>query len=205
MSTYSLEDYNALAYEFAIRNPRVLELIKKPLTDEIVKELSMFGLKAKTVEVNPEDGSMTQVNSLKDLYLEYKHINKENIPCNSGDFSADGVEIFIPNDKSHRKLYYPKKSFSNFKKTTLIDEFKRIDKLIETRGRKSKLDRLMSGEVFQHYDEVVFFNNSKYSLDKSKNTSATIDTDIAFVEEWIEPLKYLLLLPLNHKYTSRSY
>ena len=201
MSKYNLEDYNALAYEFAIRNPRVLELIKKPLTDEIVKELSTFGLIAKIVEVNPEDGSRTELNSLKDLYLEYRHIDKESLPCNSRDFNPEGIEVFIPNDKSHRKLYYPKKSFSNFKRTSINDEIERIDKLIETRGRKSKLDRLMSGEVFRHYDEVIFFNNSKYSLDKSKNTSATIDTDIAFVEEWIEPFKYLQLLPSNHKYT----
>jgi len=203
MSKYNLEDYNALAYEFAIRNPRVLELIKKPLTDEIVKELSTFGLKATTVEVDPEDGSMTQVNSLKDLYLEYRHINKESIPCNSGDFSADGVEIFIPHDKSHRKLYYPKKSFSNFKRTSIIDEFERIDGLIESRG--GRLRRLMNGKYFEHYDAVVIFGESVYSQDPSTNDKPTINTDIDFIKEWIEPSKYLQLLPHNHRYTSKSF
>ena len=61
-----LIDYNKLGYEFAIRNPRVIELLSRPFTDDVAKELMEYGLNT-LVEGHNEDGAYTYY-GLDNLY-----------------------------------------------------------------------------------------------------------------------------------------
>lgn len=191
MSKYTLEDFNELAYEFAIRNPRVVELITSPLTDKTAEELLAYG-----IDIKVKDHNGDEVNSIDELYLNYKHLDIGKLPYQSKTVDIQGMQVHNQDDKSYRKLVRPNsKSKFVIVATTIEKEIERIKNLIETRGRVSKLDRLISGEVFEHYDAVTFFSKTVYSLDPSSNQRKTIKSDIEFVEEWLEPKKYLQLLP----------
>ena len=58
-----------------------------------------------------------------------------------------------------------------------------------------KTRRLLDGEIFMHYDRVKLKKESIYSINKNKNKQ-TVKRNILFVEEWMEPDKYLSLLPV---------
>ena len=90
--------------------------------------------------------------------------------------------------------YLTQKCPSKFNKIEReLQALERIKELIEPRGKK--LQRLMNGEAFKNYDAITFNNQSVYSLDPSGNNKKTIKSDIEFISEWINPQKYLQLLP----------
>ncbi len=65
----------------------------------------------------------------------------------------------------------------------------RLHNLIAIDGRKRK--RIMSGEIFKHYDMINFQGLRQKDVDAGK----TLKTDTEIIENWIEPSKYLQLLP----------
>ena len=186
-----LRDYNELAYEFAVRNPRVIELLSMKLDEAVARELLEFGIDATAVNKDTDEAFF----SLQELYLDYKHL--EHIPHTPySSYENDWIEgkngVQYNNFKGNRCLYHPKCDKLNIEEPR-EDAIKRISLLIETRGKK--LQRLTSGKAFENYDAVNFFDETVYSLDPSTNTKKTINSDIEFIKEWIHPGKYLQLLP----------
>ncbi|MEA1880277.1 MAG: hypothetical protein U9N11_06510 [Campylobacterota bacterium] len=194
MSKYALEDYNRLAYEFAIRNPRVIELLKSELNDEVADELlNTYGISIKKEVVFPEydeEGNQTmscetaEINSLDEVYLDYPHLKGIKTPSRG---SHKGFKRIINTEKLPR--------FKTKRFETETEAMKRISNFFETRGRSNKLNRLMGGEVFEYYDAVRYDKKTIYSLDPSTKKKGTIGSDITLVDEWIKPEKYLELLP----------
>jgi len=178
-----LIDYNNLAYEFAIRNPRVIELFNLPLTDAIVKELLTFGFDA-TSEYNFGHG-LEQINSLQELYLDYKHLKH----INHYPHSPYGEPDFMGN----KILVHPLNKVNIICKESDEDAICRIQPLIEARGKK--LRRLIDGTAFKNYDALIYFDKTIYSLDPTTNTAKTIRDDKRFISMWIQPDKYLQLIP----------
>ncbi len=177
-----------LAYEFAIRNERVIELLSFELTEDVAKELIEYGLNT-LVEGHNENGSYEYL-GFENLYLDYDHLEHLGI----GGFMPDGNEEY--DWKKHFKvLSYPQENEVFIFKEDIEDAVQRIKSLIE--GRGGKLQRLMDGTSFKHYDAVTFFDKTVYSLDTTINTAKTIRTDIKFIKEWIQPDKYLQLLQQN--------
>ena len=200
MNAYTLDDFNQLAYEFAIRNPKVIELLSQELTDDIVKELLTFGINATSVYIDNETGKESKINSLQELYLDYPHLqhiqHNPYCPYGSGiDTSNDCLGDVENTFRGYRNLVHPDSSNKWYKQESEIDALRRISTLIETRGRGSKLTRLMNGTAFEHFDKVKLEGKTIYSLDPSKNTTKTINTDIKFISEWLQPDYYLQLLP----------
>ena len=206
---YTLDDYNELAYEFAIRNPRVIELLKStPLTEEIAKELlSTYGISIyKEVGCAVYDdgeaiGSENHIiRSLDELFLDYPHLRGIKTPIHN-------------NHKCFKRIINPisKPRFITKRMETETETFLRISELdiSESRGKSNKMKRLINGEVFKHYDAVTFEKQSKYSLDPSTKRKKTINSDIELVKKYIEPDKYMRLLPqlitINHSYREEDY
>jgi len=190
---YQLKDFNVLAYNFAIRNPDVIQLLSEPFTEDNRVKLRGYGFLTEIAEAYKikdgyEDENKYECRmkySLDALYLDYEHLN---IP-----------QVF--SDEGSRKLSQPSSGkFLVVNRISMEDEIVRINSLFETRGRANKLDRLMSGEVFEHYDAVSFRGKTIYSLDPSTNKKKTIQSDIELVKEWIQPDKYFQLLPLQKEY-----
>lgn len=193
---YTLDDFNKIAYEFAIRNPHVIQLLELPLTDDVVKELLSFGINATSVYFSDGNEEII-INSLQELYLDYDHLKQishiPHSPYGEGEGIDEITEENFNHFRGHRLLIHPLSKKPLYKKENEFDAMTRISGLIETRGKK--LQRLMHGEVFEHYDAVVFKRQTRYSLDPTKNTSKTIKADLEFVQEWINQKKYLQLLP----------
>jgi hypothetical protein len=195
---YSLRDYNQLAYEFAIRNPRVIELLGMPLTDENVKELLTYGIDATSCyNYHDENGNYIQecCNSLQELYLDYSHISHQNhkpySPCGEGQWDDEETGETHDDFRGRRILIHPKSKSKFNKSEDLNHAILRINKLFPTRT----LNRYFDGEPFKYYDEVIFTKKTIYSLDTSTNLKKTITNDIKFINQWICPEKYLQLLP----------
>lgn len=194
---YTLNDYNKLAYEFAIRNPRVIELLGMTLSDDIVKELQQYGIDARSQEYT-DDGDKHIVNTTSDLFLDYKHL--EHLNLNQIKIYKQGVEqdwTNFPEEyqpfRGVKKLIHPKCINKLNRSEDPIETLQRISALIEARGKK--LSRLIALEAFENYDAVIFFDKTVYSLDPSKSRRKTINTDIEFIKKWIDPKQYLQLLP----------
>ena len=194
-----LNDYHKLAFEFAIRNPRVIELLHMDLIDDVAKELLTFGINIKC-DFMDENGSH-EYNSLEWINLDYNHLSDiKHLGISREKFGGvDDTEAMAEYQKfiSHGLLIHP-----NANDLSTEEEFEdaaaRIKGLIESRGKKLK--RLMNGKAFEHYDAVIFFGETIYSLDPSKNTAKTIASDIAFISEWIHPDKYLQLIPQHFSF-----
>lgn len=189
-----LTDYNTLAYEFAIRNPRVIELLGMKLTEEVVQELRQYGIDATSVyfDKNNEQGSVNEVriNSLQELNLDYPHLNHLEHVSYCPYIGDDMDKAYF---KGYQKLIHPDKGRIFHKEELIEDAISRIKSLIESRG--GKLNRLIYGTAFKHYDEITFFSETVHSIDPTTNTTATIRKDLSFISEWIKPEKYLQLLP----------
>lgn len=185
-----LVDYNTLAYQFAIRNPRVIELLNTSPNDEVVKELLTFGINATATHF--EGTEEITFNSFRELYLDYEHLKH---------LSHNPHSPFEPYDgfKGYQTLIHPNKGRIFYKKESTEDAIYRIKSLIETRG--GKLNRLMNGSAFTHYDAITFFSETVHSIDPTTHTTATIRKDLSFVSEWIKPEKYLQLLPQYIRFT----
>ena len=182
----TLEQFNQLAYEFAIRNPRVIELLHKKLTKEVVDELAQYGIRA-TSACMDDNGNEHIIYSLQELYLDYEHLKDiKHEPCLAYSHPIDDYigEKFLLHPEINN--FFP----SNIDQSRAL---KRIQGLIETRGKK--LERLLNGEAFTNYDAVTFRNQTVYSVDPSTNKKKTIENDIKFIREWTNPEKYLQLLP----------
>jgi hypothetical protein len=194
----NLNDYNKLAYEFAIRNPRVIELLHEKLTSDVAKELLSFGIDIKC-EGTDNGGTSYEYDSLQWLNLNYDHLSDiKHLGIQLEDFNGgnkDDMEAMMLYQAYIGKgqLVHPEQYTILSSPEDIIFEFKRIDRLIETRG--GKLQRLIDGIPFKHYDAITFFGETVYSLDKSTKTTKTIKKDIEFITEWINPDKYLQLLP----------
>jgi hypothetical protein len=180
-----LQDYNALAYEFAIRNPRVIELLEQPLTDETVSELLKYGINATSVYM--DDGNEIVINSLQELYLDYGYLaHIEHTPHNPyGEEDYLGDRILV--HPSSKDFFYPINKESDEEAIYRIDAPSK--KLISTQ-KLNKIER-----VFEHYDSVTFYDETVYSLDTSTKTKATINSDIKLVTKWLQPEMYLQLIP----------
>ncbi len=190
-----LVDYNTLAFEFAIRNPMVIELLGVQLNDEVVKELLTYGIDA-TSFCFYED-TETPISSLQELYLDYDHLmhikHSPHSPYGEEQtVDADTYEIY-DNFKGNRQIVHPLSKRTLCTKELEEDAIPRIKDCIETRGKK--LQRLTDKIAFENYDAITFFGETVYSIDPSANTAKTIRSDIKFISEWIEPNKYLQLIP----------
>jgi hypothetical protein len=195
--TYRLKDYATLAYEFAIRNPRVIELLGMPLSDDVVKELLNYGIDA-TSEEHSSDGDWFIINTTSNLFLDYKHL--EHLNLNQIKIYNQGVEQdwkTFPEEyqpfRGERKLIHPKSKNQFIRSEDPVKAIQRISHLIEARGKK--LSRLFELDPFKYYDAVTYFDKTVYSLDTSKTHTKTINSDIKFISEWIDPQQYLQLLP----------
>ena len=188
---YTLRDYARLAYEFAIRNPRVIELLKSPLTDDVANELlNTYRINIKVERYDGDSGDyLGIVNSLEELCLDYPHLSDikgyESSRYVKDDYSillCNKFKKIIPLNERYSELEDPAKTL------------KRCKNLIETRGRKLK--RLMNGEAFSHYDRITFKGESNYTIDPTTNNKKTIDTDVKFIQKWLEPEEYLKFFPM---------
>jgi hypothetical protein len=192
----TLQDYNELAYEFAIRNPKVIELLSLPLTDNTVQKLLTFGINATSVYI---DGEIEiQTNSLEELYLDYEHLKIEHTPCSpygEGQVQDENTHESIDTYRGDRILIHPnsKDFFYRINKEPEQEALNRIQSLIGT-AKLNQLER-----VFRHYDAVMFYNETVYSLDTTTKTKKTINSDIKLVTEWIQPQMYLQLIPQHIK------
>lgn len=197
-SVYTLDDFNKIAYEFAIRNSRVIQLLELPLTDDTVKELLTYGIDATSIYFS-EDNEEVTINSTQELYLDYRHISlskhSPHSPYGEG-ISINPITADISNHYSgHKILVHPLSKSHIHKKENDLDAMVRIAPLIETRGQSNKMKRLLSGEAFKNYDAVTFYDKTIYSLDPTTKTTKTIKDDIKFITEWTNPEAYLKLLP----------
>lgn len=194
-----LSDYNRLAYEFAIRNQRVIELLAKPLTISIVNELLTFGIDATSIHFD-ETGNEIVIYSLQELYLDYHHLAHINhIPYNPysmGQENQNEDTLEYDEYRGEQFLIHPRsKNFFYIDTESEQDALNRMKDLIESRGKSGgKFERLINGKAFEHYDAVIFFDETVYSIDPSTNTKKTIKTDIKLITEWVKPENYLQLI-----------
>ncbi len=208
MSKYTLEDYNRLAYEFAIRNDEVIKLLESNLTDEVAKDLEeRFGILTKYEEWRGDE--YDDVYSLKALCLEYKHL-QHLLPYDYNydtDKHAEYSDYELYPCNQLKKIVQPPLPYSVDE--PIEDSLERIHALIETRGRK--LERLMDGSAFEHYDQMTYekkdsddvisrphYPKTGKNRNKPKGTdTSTIENDTNFIKLWSHPSKYLQLLPLR--------
>ncbi len=199
-----LEDYNALAYEFAVRNPRVIELLDMQLNKEVVKELLTYGIDATSYHFDKD--TETLIYSLQELYLDYDHLkhieHSPYSPYGEGQVLDKDTDEIYDNFRGNRQIVHPLSKRKLCTKESVEDAIPRIKKLIETRGRK--LQRLIDQTAFYNYDAVTFFAETVNSLDPSTNTTKTIRKDIEFIAEWVEPSKYLQLIPQRKSIFNRG-
>lgn len=187
----TLSDYNKLAYDFAIRNSRVIELLEQPLTDNVVSELLTFGIYPKSIIF--DDNNEIEINSFQELYLDYDHLqhlnHKAHSPYGEGVHYDEDTLTEHNCYVGHKHLIHPNKGkiFYSSEETEVAIE--RIKQLIPT-AKLNQLER-----VFRHFDSVTFFDETIYSLDTSTNTKKTIISDIELVTKWVEPQMYLQLIP----------
>ncbi len=200
-----LREYNSLAYDFAMRNPRVIELLGMELTTNVIQELLTFGIDASSEVL--ENDIMIPIYSLQELNLNYKHLKHikhiPHSPYGEGLFRDEKTFELQDNYLGNKILIQPIIANRIYIGQEFSEEaWLRIDELFnnsfESRGRGGgKKRRLVQGLLFKNYDAVTFLNETVFSLDPSTNTTKTINSDINLVAEWIHPDKYLQLLPKN--------
>lgn len=203
MSKYTLSEYNELAYEFAIRNIRVIELLGKPLTNDSAKEFSAFGI---DTEVYYSTGHNTDVNaeegyehSLRELNLDYYHLKT----LNHEPYTYEELGIYAEEFKGYKSLVHPLKSIidGDYQEKD-IDALNRIEKLLgsysETKNThidSRRVSRCINKKVFDNYDHATFKSNILVSEDVRINDRKTIIADIELVQKWSDPTLYLQLIP----------
>ncbi|WP_286337597.1 hypothetical protein [Hydrogenimonas cancrithermarum] len=194
-SEYTPNDFNQLAYEFAIRNPRVIELLGLSLDQSIAEELSSYGIYSKSIDFR--DGQEIEILSLRELYLDYEHlthiVHHPFSPYGEGTVEDPNTLEKINEYRGDKFLVHPNSKKPFFRKENELEAYRRINQLIESRG--GKLQRLMDGTTFKHYDAIKIMGQTVYSLDPTRSSKKTIKSDISFVSEWIKPEKYLQLIP----------
>ena len=188
-TTYELSDYNHLAYDFAVRNPRVIYLLSQDLTDEVVSELLEYGIDATSFYM--DDGDVVKINSLQELYLDYPHLKHlDHLAYDPRNGSDNKLNKSF---KGNKLLKHPLAGKSFTLSETIEKAMQRIPDYIETRGKK--LTRLINGKTFLHYDQNKFEGKSVYAMDPSTNSAKTIRSDIEYISEMLHPEAYLQLLP----------
>jgi len=185
MSKYTLQDYNELAYDFAIRNPRVIELLQGELTKETAKELLTFGLFTED-SFHTSDGEKVITYTLENLYLNYEHL-----PDSIRKYGGGQKKIVHPDSK---KIF--------FAPEPIEDEIANINELIPNRG--GRLNYIMSRKIFDHYDQYIECNENINIISGYRDNKKQIKKDIEFVQEWIHPEQYLLLIPEYVNFVKRS-
>lgn len=207
MSEYTLEDYNELAYEFAIRNTQVIKLLKEPLTDDSAKELRKYGINTKvyycTGFSNDPDAKEGYENNLRELNLDYYHLEK----LKHKPYTYVELDIEIEKFKGYKTLEHPERSImlEDTYKENDIEALDRIKKLlgkysekIETQIDSRTLTRCMDKRVFDNYDQNKL-GGSYYDLSNNLSPEKkTIKADIKLVEKWYNPSYYLQLIHLRY-------
>ena len=175
MSKYTLKDYNELAYDFAIRNPRVIELLHGALSEEVAKELLTYGIDIEDSFVT-SDGEEVTIYTLENLHLQYEHI----------DFSIQhyGGKKYIVHPDAKRFFY---------RQEPIEDEIEYINELFTKKG--GRLKYIMDRKIFEHYDEYMDSGKKVTNVHNYQNNKKQIKKDIEFVQEWIQPEQYLRLIP----------
>jgi len=193
---YTLEDYRELAYEFAIRNVRVIELIKKPLTNKSVKELTKYGIDATAYYNSLEYNEEGFENTIRELDLNYYHFKDIK-------YTPYIYEHQDENFRGYKILTHPKRSiiYGDSYRENDIEALSRIEKLlgsysetVGTRIESRKLKRCINKKVFDNYDTLKFGSDISVSEDINSSDKSTIRKDIELVEKWSEPSLYLQLL-----------
>ncbi|MCK5775296.1 MAG: hypothetical protein KAH25_03930 [Bacteroidales bacterium] len=182
---YSLKDYEALAYDFAIRNPRVIELLKSPLNDKVADELlNTYGINIKVEIYDSYNGDyLGKKNSLEELCLDYPHLADAKGYESSGLYAGD-YDISLC--KKLKKVIHPKSS-THFKKLESGDiAIKRIRGIFNTQA--GHLDRIMDGRIFEYYDKHILGKKNP-KINKKKIS------DIELIKTYIKPSFYSKLLP----------
>ena len=181
--TYTLEDYEDLAYEFAIRNPRVIELLKPILTEEVAKELLEYGIDT-LIEYTDDEGNLYTKYSLAELYLDYPHLGDDlkgiQISHKGKMYTTEEYRKLFPDameGEGDKKIVHPESYNKYFKKESDIDAIVRIEEIFPKKA--GHLNRLMDGSIFEYYDEHILckedFNDNKIPQ-KKKNDVTTIRT-----------------------------
>lgn len=182
---YTLKDYEALAYDFAIRNPRVIELLKSPLNDKVADELlNTYGINIKVEIYDSYNGDyLGKKNSLEELCLDYPHLADAKGYESSGLYAGD-YDISLC--KKLKKVIQPKSS--NLLKKLESDDMaiKRIRGIFNTQA--GHLNRMMDGRIFEYYDKHVLGK-------KPPNINKKKIEDIETIKTYIKALFYSKLLP----------
>ncbi len=173
MSKYTLKDYEELAYEFAIRNPKVIELLKSELTDDVAKELlNTYGISTK-VEYQDSEGNLYEANTLEELYLDYSHLG-DTVKYKGMHTYKDGkryalaeyYKLFpyakIDEHEGYKKIVHPGFMKVLYSKESPEGSIDRINKLFSKQGRGGGvITRLKSGAIFKRYDMSITMNNNQ--------------------------------------------
>ncbi len=217
--TYTLEDYEDLAYEFAIRNPRVIELLKSPLNDKVAKELLSYGIVLPREAIYHE-GEYHEKYTLDGLCLDYPHLDRNISEANcesiaKANYSHDVEEncmrcILNPKLKkrfSFTPLETPEQTHARIKGlftsqqfTALFNNrmFRRYD-MSQKKHPKHKdkmLNANMINEIEQDLKLKEALESDAESISfKESNAKGRIKTDIKLVEKYIQKDEYLKLLP----------
>jgi hypothetical protein len=185
MSKYTLQDYNELAYDFAIRNPRVIELLQGALTKETAEELLTFGLYTEDSFCTSDGEEMTKY-TLENLYLNYEHL-------------PDSIR---KEEGGQKTIFHPDAEKIFFSPEPIEDEIANIKELIP--GKGGRLNYIMCRKIFDHYDQYIECNENINMISGYRNNKKQIKKDIEFVQEWIQPEQYLSLIPGYVNFVKRS-
>ena len=213
--TYTLEDYTELAYEFAIRNPRVIELLKSTLTEEVAKELLEYGIDT-LIEYTDDEGNPYTKYSLEELYLDYPHLGDNlknvNVSHNGETYEFEKYRELFPDAtegewKGYKRIVHPNTNRKIKNKESSIDALNRINEMAfdvcmkEGSREGVKRSELMCGDAFNYYDEKYFNQKSTSNISKEYHYTdiKTINKYTKFIKEWIEPNNYLQLIPVVEK------
>ena len=162
--TYTLEYYEELAYEFAIRNPSVIKLLQSPLNDEVADELLKYGIditieESYTIYVDVDvdvdaaaaadaDDNMTPIgtgsykkNSLQELYLDYPHL---------GD-NLKNIQI------SHKSKMYKTEKYRELFPDAMEGEWKGDKKIVHPRTY-CKTDRKIYCKIQNKESDIAAFS-----------------------------------------------
>ena len=213
MSNYTLKDYEELAYEFAIRNPRVVEILNRELSTESQEELlTTYGIDTADdllyCEYNHlpyivEAAEEKKKERKESLIKRMKSIEKKE--TNNHTALEKLVLSIDPYKKHYTPLCFrvlvrprPEGDYSTEYRDEALERIKSNNTEL-IRELNGKLKRLMNNDIFDNYDAYVFEKKSYVMI--SGSNSKGVRNDILFVEKWIQPENYLTLLPSNIKTT----
>ncbi len=193
---YDLEDYSALAYEFAIRNPEVIKLLKSPLDEKVAKELLTYGIDT-LIDNTDSEGNHYETYSLEGLYLDYPHLgdNLKGIhrSRNGTMYTFEEYRELFPDAiegewKGDKRIVHPETYSKYFRKGSDIDALNRIERIFKKKA--GHLKRIMDGSIFKYYDDHIL-NNDNFDGRVSKKK----ENDVNTIKTFIKKQFYLLLIP----------